>query len=374
MFQHNNHQLTKNNFDLLRLLFALAVCLVHAYELSGFQQIGWVASILSSAVAVKAFFVVSGFLIFMSFERSSSFASYASKRIRRIYPAYFTAVMFCAILLVAVSSKNIEHYFSFAWVKYVLANLAFLNFLQPTLPGVFESNKLAAVNGALWTLKIEAMFYLTVPILVSLFRKYSRLPILVLVYCSSVAYAELFAAAAQRTGSRVYLELGRQFPGQLSYFMAGAALYYFLPLFERRIKYFLAGAALILAANIAFPLPLFEPFALATVVVFFGIFLYVGNFGKHGDFSYGFYILHFPIIQLFLHMGWFRESPWNFLVAVVLATATGAIAMWHLVEKRFLNRSSHYVAATTSPSECAPLLCIPSFKKAQQLRDPDLGA
>ena len=351
---HDNPRLTRNNFDLLRLLFAGTVCLVHSYELSGFQQIGWITSVLSSAVAVKAFFVVSGFLIFMSFERSSSLASYARKRIRRIYPAYFTVVMLCAVFLVAASKNNIEHYFSFAWVKYVIANLAFLNFLQPTLPGVFESNKLAAVNGALWTLKIEVMFYLSVPILAFLCRRFSRLPMLVLVYCSSVAYAELFAVAAQRTGSGVYLELGRQLPGQLSYFMAGAALYYFLPFFERRIKYFLAVAALILAANTTFPLPLLEPFALATVVVFFGLFLYVGNFGKYGDFSYGFYIVHFPIIQLLLYVGWFRESPWFFLVAVVLMTAIGAIAMWHLVEKRFLLRSSHYVAATTSQSESAP--------------------
>ena len=352
--QHVNPRLIKNNFDLLRLLFAGTVCLVHAYELSGFQQLERIASILSSAVAVKAFFVVSGFLIFMSFERSSSFASYARKHIRRIYPAYFTVVMLCAIFLMAVSTKNIEHYFSFAWVKYVLANLAFLNFLQPTLPGVFDANKLAAVNGALWTLKIEAMFYLTVPILVFLFRRFSQLPILILVYCSSVAYAKLFAVAAERTGSGVYLELGRQLPGQLSYFMAGAALYYFLPIFERRIKYFLVVAALILAANTTFSLPLLEPFALATVVVFFGLFFHVGNFGKYGDFSYGFYILHFPVIQFILHAGWFGESPWYFLVAVILMTATGAVAMWHLVEKRFLFRSSHYVAAATFPSESAP--------------------
>ena len=100
---HDNPRLTRNNFDLLRLLFAGTVCLVHSYELSGFQQIGWITSVLSSAVAVKAFFVVSGFLIFMSFERSSSLASYARKRIRRIYPAYFTVVMLCAVFLVAAS-------------------------------------------------------------------------------------------------------------------------------------------------------------------------------------------------------------------------------------------------------------------------------
>lgn len=290
----------------------------------------------------------------MSFERSPSFVSYASKRIRRIYPAYFTVVILCAFILVTVSSKNTEYYFSFEWVKYVFANLVFLNFLQPTLPGVFDFNRLAAVNGALWTLKIEVMFYLTVPLLVFLFRKYSRLPILVLVYCSSFAYAELFAVAAQRTGSGIYLELGRQLPGQMSYFMAGAALYYFLPLFERRIKYFLAAAILILASNFAFPMRLFEPFAFAVVIIFFGLFMYVGNFGKYGDFSYGLYILHFPIIQLFLHMGLFRESPWYFLAAVVFVTTAGAIAMWHFVEKRFLLRRSHCVAATSSPCASAP--------------------
>lgn len=347
MSQHNSPRLTENNFDLLRLLFAGTVLLVHSYELSGFQRLSIIGGMLSSAVAVKAFFVVSGFLIFMSFERSATLVTYAKKRIRRIYPAYFTVVMLCAICLVAVTSKNIGDYFSSSsWLKYIFSNLTFLNFLQPTLPGVFDSNKLAAVNGALWTLKIEAMFYLSVPVFVFLFRKFTHLPILILAYGSSVAYAGFFAAIAERAGSGPYVELGRQLPGQLSYFMAGAFLYYFLPLFERQIGYFLVAAVLTLAANMYFPLPILEPFALAIVVVYFGLFLHVGNFGKYGDFSYGIYILHFPVIQLLLHSGWFSECPWYFLMAVVLITTGGAITLWHLVEKRFLFRKSHYAAAT----------------------------
>lgn len=348
MVQHDNPRLSTNNFDLLRLLFAGTVCLVHSYELSRFQQLAWIADTLSSAVAVKAFFVVSGFLIFMSFERSSTLRSYASKRARRIYPAYFAVVMLCAIGLAAVGSKPLGDYFSLAWLKYVAANLAFLNFLQPALPGVFEANQLAAVNGALWTLKIEVMFYLSVPVFVFLFRKFAHLPVLLLVYVASVAYAALMTAAAERTGSGMYVELARQLPGQLSYFMAGAFLYYFLPRFERRAAYFLAAAGLVLVVNRFFPLPLLEPFALATVVVFFGLFLYLGNFGKFGDFSYGMYILHFPIIQLLLQSQWFGDRPWSFLVAVLLLTTVGAIAMWHLVEKRFLFRASHYIEASPS--------------------------
>ncbi len=348
-------RLKENNFDLLRLLLAMTVCLVHAAELSNFEALRGLPGILSSKVAVQAFFVVSGFLIVMSYERSSSLASYAGKRLRRIYPAYFTIVMLCALGLVFVSQQPLADYFSLTWLKYLVANLTFLNFLQPTLPGVFESNKLAAVNGALWTLKIEAMFYVAVPLIVYCLRRFRRLPLLVLIYCLSVVYAELLRATAAQTGIEFYERLARQLPGQLSYFVAGAVLFYYLPFFERRIGYFVASAAGVLALNFLIPLPFLQPFALATLVLFFGLFLYAGNFGKYGDFSYGVYILHFPVIQLLLNSGWFTERPWYFLFSAVSMTVVGAILMWNLVEKRFLLRSSHYVGASAKVEENVPV-------------------
>lgn len=354
-------RLIRNNFDLLRLIFASIVLVVHAYELSGFPELKVFAGLLSSDVAVKSFFVVSGFLIFMSCERSSSLAGYAAKRARRIYPAYVAVVSLCAIGLVLASAKPITEYFSLAWVTYVVANLAFLNFVQPSLPGVFEANRLPFVNGALWTLKIEVMFYMSVPIFVWAFRRTGRLPLLLVGYCLSVAYAAWFARAAARTGSGLYLELGRQLPGQLSYFLAGGFFYYYLPVLERYTGWFLAGAVAALAANRLWPLPVLEPFALATVVVGCGVFAYAGNAGKYGDFSYGVYILHFPVIQLLLQAGWFAGNPYGLLVTTILITAAAAIAMWHLVEKRWLLRSSHYVAATVRSPEATPgLVPVPS--------------
>ena len=308
----------------------------------------WISSVLSSEVAVEAFFVVSGFLILMSYERSSSVYSYLSKRVRRIYPAYFVVVVLCALSLWTVSSLDSEQYFSFDWLKYVIANLAFLNFVQPTLPGVFEGDRMSEVNGALWTLKIEVMFYAAVPVIVYLFGRLGRFPVLAALYFGSLAYAFFMTLLAARTGSGLYLELARQLPGQLAYFVAGAFFYYYLPLFERRLPYFVAFASLALLIDLFYPVPLVEPFAIAIAVAFFGLYLYVGNFGKYGDFSYGVYILHFPIIQLLLYSGWFEGAPGYYLVAVVLLTLIGAVAMWHFVEKRFLFRSSHYVRATES--------------------------
>lgn len=343
---HDNPRLSRNNFDLLRLLFAGTVCLAHASQLSGEKQLKWISAVLSSKVAIEAFFIVSGFLIFMSYERSSSTRTYISKRVRRIYPAYFVVVMLCALSLWAVSSLDPEHYFSFDWLKYVIANLTFLNFIQPTLPGVFEGNRLSEVNGALWTLKVEVMFYASVPVIVYLFRRFGQFSVLLTLYFVSVAYLWFMTMQAEHTGSGVYFELARQLPGQLAYFMAGAFFYYYLPLFERRLPYFAAFAALALLVNLFYPIPLVEPFAIAIAVAFFGLYLYLGNFGKYGDFSYGVYILHFPIIQVLLYANWFKGAPGYYTVAVVLITLVSAAAMWHFVEKRFLFRSSHYVKAT----------------------------
>jgi len=324
------------------------VCVVHARELSGFEALSGLTSVLSSAVAVKSFFVVSGYLIFMSFDRSSSVWSYAEKRARRIYPAYFTVVMMCALGLFAVSRVGFDAYFSGAWFKYLLANLVFLNFIKQDLPGVFEDNAWHVVNGALWTLKIEVLFYISVPLLAYLFRRIGALKGLTLVYVLSVVYQLLCSELAAQSGHRIYEELARQLPGQLAYFCSGAFYYYFAD----RVRPFRVRLLLIsLAAlwvNVYFPVPWFEPFALGTVVIFVATYRYLGNFGKYGDFSYGFYILHFPIIQLAIQLGWQADSPWLFLTSVMCATGLGAIAMWHWVEKRFLSRANHYVFATSS--------------------------
>jgi peptidoglycan/LPS O-acetylase OafA/YrhL len=336
----------KNNFDLLRFLFAGTVCLVHAFQLSGYKELEIINNFLSSKIAVEAFFIVSGFLIFMSYERSSSITSYARKRIRRIFPAYFLVVIVCAVGLILESSVSYDEYFSTTWLKYVLANLSFLNFIQHSLPGVFENNNIEAVNGALWTLKIEVMFYLSVPFFVYLFRQFGPLPILVLVYFLSITYVFVCSYMAEHTDRDLYIILSRQLPGQLSYFMAGAFFYYFINLFEKYAKYYVIFSILALSINTDTLSTLIEPFAIATLVIFFGLFLYMGKFGKFGDFSYGIYILHFPIIQVFLNESWFNESPWLFLISIIVVTFSGSILMWNFVEKKFLLQGSHYIATT----------------------------
>ncbi len=336
-------RLKHNNFDLLRLLFALIVCLVHSYELTRFEELRWIASALSSNIAVNAFFIISGFLIIMSYERSSSLASYTNKRLRRIYPAYLTVIMICAVGLFFVSNATVQSYFSLDWIKYLLANALFLNFLAPSLPGVFESHALNTVNGALWTLKIEVMFYLCVPLIVYLLRRFGHWQTLLTLYCLSIAYSAGLNHLGTSSDSPLYAILARQLPGQLCYFLAGAFLYYFLDHFERYVKYYLSAAIAIMLANTLIDISILTPAALAILVVFFGLYFFLGNVGKYGDFSYGVYILHFPIIQLLLWSDKFQDAPYLFLSSVIAITALSAFLLWHGVEKHFLKRNNHYI-------------------------------
>lgn len=351
MVEVKNYRLQLNNFDLLRFLFALIVCLVHAYKLSGYQDLSILNKILSSEVAVEAFFVISGFLIFMSYERSSSIRSYAIKRVRRILPGYILVLLVCAFGLLTISSLPYQDYFSFVWLKYVIVNLGFMNFIQPSLPGVFDGNNFNPVNGSLWTLKIEVMFYFSVPIFVCLIKRFGCFPVLGITYLLSIMYVFILSMIAEITGSEIYTKLGRQLPGQLSYFMAGAFFYYFFEFFEKHIKVFVATAVLALYINYSISLPFIEPFAIATIVIFFSLFLYVGNFGKFGDASYGLYIIHFPITQIFLSQGWLKENPWLFLLSIIFITLILSYLLWHLVEKKFLKRAVKNT--TLSGSHCS---------------------
>ena len=125
-----------------------------------------------------------------------------------------------------------------------------------------------AVNGALWTLKIEVMFYLPVPLVVMAFAKLGRLPVLMALYVGSVIYFASMGTLAAQSGSGVYLELQRQLPGQLAFFVAGAAGYYYFQYLGRYAMPLVGAAVGAFMLQDWLPWAIVQPLALAMVVVF----------------------------------------------------------------------------------------------------------
>jgi len=337
----------RNNFDLLRFVFAFSVFLFHAHVLSGEATLAVLSRLLSADVAVKGFFVVSGYLVTMSYAGSRSVGDYAAKRVRRLYPAYITVILLAVPLAAAMSSLALGDYFGREVLRYITWNALFLNFVAPTLPGAFTGNPFVEVNGALWTLKIEVMFYAAVPVIAWLCARTRMAVVLAVLYVASALYADVMERWAVAEGRELYAQLARQIPGQLRYFIAGMAGWYFRDaLGSRWTALGIAGAALFLAvravdhASLALWL---EPAALGALVLWaaFGL-AYLGNFGRHGDLSYGVYIIHFPVLQAMVAAGVFAAQPWLALAGATAVVLALAWLSWHLVEKPFLRRSSHY--------------------------------
>jgi peptidoglycan/LPS O-acetylase OafA/YrhL len=338
----------KNNFDLLRFVFAFIVLLFHSYALSREAALDIFARFLSAELAIQGFFVVSGYLVFMSLENSRSVSDYLAKRVRRIYPAYFAVVAGFAFLGAVVSTLPPAQYFSADLARYLAANLVFLNFLEPNLPGVFRANPMSEVNGALWTLKIEVMFYAAVPVIAWLGVRFGRGRTLLALYLLAAAYVVGMDWLYRRTGNGIYLVLQRQLPGQLGFFLAGAACYYYADAIATRWRWIVPAAAIALVAGqYWWPLAVLAlPAAIGALVVYVALGIrHLGNFGKYGDLSYGIYILHFPVIQWLVSIGLYRESPFGALAVTIVVVLALAFASWHLVEKPFLRKTSHYVVA-----------------------------
>ena len=336
----------ENNFDLLRFVFAFTVYLVHAQTLSQNTSLAPLAEWLSAELAIQGFFVISGYLVYMSHEKTRNLSIYLQKRVWRIYPAYFIVIVLSALAGALLSSKGIAEYFSADLFRYLGANLLFLNFLAPNLPGVFEAHTLQAVNGALWTLKIEVMFYLSVPLVAWAARRHGHALSFAIIYAASILYSLLMYRLLENTGREIYGTLARQLPGQLTYFVAGMALYHYREMLPR-LRWWLLPAVLVwgLVRDPVLRLPL-QPGALAVTVIYIAVvFKSLGNFGRYGDLSYGAYIVHFPIIQALLALGLFPATGYLGLVVATVLVIFTAFLSWHWVEKRWLQKSSHYVAA-----------------------------
>ena len=347
-----NADFDKNNLDCLRLILASIVAMFHIYALTGLAAFSAFGRYLSPHFAVKAFFVISGLLIYRSYTRSSSIRSYLEKRVRRIYPAYFTVVVLAAFALGPLSMLPFSQYYGAGLWKYLGANLLFLNFLAPSLPGVFISNSMPAVNGALWTLKIEVAFYLFVPVIHYLSGRFGTKKVIGTIFFLSCVWKYGFALLdtiystsgiySLDPSRSLYSQLESQFPAQLVYFTGGILLYLCFDSLMLHFGSICCVTACLYLLDHWFTGGALDIFWISGIVFVVGFWRYFGNFSKYGDFSYGVYIVHFPILQVLIAVGLTRLSPSIFLLVSLFCIGLGALLMWHLVEKKFLARSSHY--------------------------------
>lgn len=315
--------LRENNFDIVRILLALIVVFVHSCELSQQHSLRIIDVVLNSRLAVEGFFTISGFLIFASYERSRSLREYAANRAWRILPGYWLSTVVCLVIAFAFGQFHVG--------RFLAANLTFLNTFAPEIPGVFAGNASHAMNGALWTIKVEVMFYAVVPVIVWVCRKTHRDAVLLILFVLSIAY---------RMALVNHASLAQQLPGQLSFFVMGSLVYYHLRFFKRNGWWLVAVSVAVYGLYRATGWFLLRPAPVAIFTLAGCLLLpQVKGPTRWGDFSYGTYILHFPIIQLLIHFGLFQSHPWASVGLVLLIVMPCAALSWFFIERPCLEHA-----------------------------------
>jgi peptidoglycan/LPS O-acetylase OafA/YrhL len=162
-----------NNFDLLRLIAAIAVIVGHAYALSPqppYQD--GVVQILhfdySGSLAVKFFFFLSGMLVTNSIISKPDAFQFLAKRAFRIFPGLLVCLL-VSVLIVGPLFTELpltDYFFNRETWSYLKKNFLLMD-IQWRLPGVFDKSKYG-VNGSLWTLPYEVLCYLYLAILFGL--------------------------------------------------------------------------------------------------------------------------------------------------------------------------------------------------------------
>ncbi len=203
-----------NNFDALRAIAALMVFVSGTILTEPISRISRQQTDAGS-IAVSIFFIISGYLITMSFTRSRSILSFVMNRALRILPAH--AVVLLVLTFVAGPLLSVEpmsiYFRSPETYGFFLVNLSLYDYWG-YLPGVFPHTPVpGAVNGSLWTLNHEVACYALILVLgsVGLLNKYVT---------AALYLAGLVALKKWFGGDRV--ELG-------TFFLAGAMLYHWKP-------------------------------------------------------------------------------------------------------------------------------------------------
>lgn len=276
-------------------------------------------------VAVDGFFLVSGYLVYLSWGRSRSAGAFVAKRALRIYPAYLVVLGFTAAAAAVSAGPRAAAYLRSLAFFHDRVLAAAVYFVPGGLDGgaVYPHNPMPGIaNGSLWTLRHEVQCYAVVLLLGSVGLLGRR------------SVAAMAAGSYLLLAASAVLHLQTDHVRFLAYFFLGAAAAD-LPAGVFRLTLPRAGlAAAVLAAGARMPpyFPAVAPPALCYLifaVAFAPVKVGPGLFARW-DLSYGVYLYGWPVQQLVVSAG--ASTPLAVFALSVPPVLLLAGLSWRFVE------------------------------------------
>ena len=222
---HSQHSATRiNSLDGLRGLAILLVVLFHTYSWWS-KHIPW-ASIYKEFylfkfgfLGVQLFFLISGFVIYMTLEKCTSLSQFMLRRWLRLFPA----MLIGTVLIYLTSFYLIERPKGQIDFIDLLPGLLFID--HNIMNAVQNFTDIDAIEGAFWSLFVEIKFYLMFGALY-FYNKKTALRNLIVIFLSAFAYVvagKLIPSLSQPIIDKILFNmLSLQYFG---WFCIGALLY-----------------------------------------------------------------------------------------------------------------------------------------------------
>jgi peptidoglycan/LPS O-acetylase OafA/YrhL len=318
-----------NSLNALRLFFAGAVIVSHAWPIGGYGQDPEIAGVGLGGWAVAGFFSISGYLISSS-RLNTPLLPFLWRRFLRIFPGLWMCLLVIVFVFVpiAVATNGGGDGAATGVARFVGANAVLLHVegIGGTLADVPYPN---TWNGSLWTLFYEVACYVIVASIFTLGfvqrRPARSLWVLFLGFVLvTTAVQEFDVGVPYRAIQLAYLG---------SFFWAGALLF----VHARQIPAGRATAAgtfaVLVVICLAGHVEELSALPFAFLVLWLGFKLPLQRLGRRNDISYGVYIYAFPVQQLLVLAGAHHLGAGAYVALCVAASLPLAAASWFVVEK-----------------------------------------
>jgi peptidoglycan/LPS O-acetylase OafA/YrhL len=330
-----------NNFNLIRIIAALAVLISHGVTLA---PVSGKAELLRESIgmtpggiAVDTFFITSGFLVTASLLNRSNLVEFVWARALRIYPALIIMLLLTVFVLgPALTSLPLSEYFLTRETYTYLprSSTLFINVARQ-LPGVFSNNPVPNTNASLWTLPYEVRMYATLAIAWLVLkimprRRVKALKALIIIFA---ALSGIYVFV-----DHFYLSPGTRYARLPFMFFTGASFYVLkdrIPIYHWLFWTLLS--AVVFSAHDKDLFYIVYSLSLAYIVFFLAYIPsgFIRRYNSLGDYSYGIYIYAWPIQQSVATLIP-SVSILNMILTSGAITILLSAASWHFIEKHAL--------------------------------------
>jgi peptidoglycan/LPS O-acetylase OafA/YrhL len=323
----------ENGFDFLRLVAATVVVVAHAStDLNSYSPL---ATVFMQVDGVGMFFVMSGMLVYLSavstWRHSHGWLNFFYNRWLRVAPAIYVFAIVSPLVLVVGGYVALRALVSRQTVVWLASSFCLLPNYHPS---IWSDVGVGTINGQLWTIPAECSFYLVVPIIFLLGRRFGIGRILVALIPVCIIGPFITYEGFGPLGNIVH----HTFIENCAYFTAGMLWAVYWERVPKHWALLIAALAVYLAFKWSSPhveiVRMFQPAFLALPLSYAVVWLALNSSrvlpwitGHIGDLSYGTYIWHVLLIDVFIEQGWVGHW-WLVLVLVPLAWLFAAASWW----------------------------------------------